>query len=179
MPSTVIVNKLTAVHQGSGGMATAAAPDVCNTPGPTGPVPMPYPNIAMSSDLAMGTTTVTADGQPIATKDSKFSTSTGDEAGSAGGLVSGVTKGVAKFVNYSMDVKFDGANVARLGDPMTMNGNQANTLTPAEVQANLIAVLGEDVYDMMCTAFCHCNKKGSTAADGKNVVDWYDPNAGA
>ncbi len=52
---------------------------------------------------------------------SNFSTSTGDEAGSAGGVALGLTKGKAEFVNYSFDVKFDGKGVPRLGDPMVHN----------------------------------------------------------
>ena len=66
MPVTVNVNNLSVVHQGSNGLATASAPDVCKTPSPTGPVPMPYPNIAKSSDLALGTVTVSVDGNKIA-----------------------------------------------------------------------------------------------------------------
>ncbi len=176
MGVTVIVNNLTAVHKGSMGTATAAAPDVCKTPSPSGPIPMPYPNMAMSSDLAMGTITVEIEGQSVAVKDSMFAMSTGDEAGVAGGVVSGIIKGAAKFVNYSMDVKFEGKNVARLGDPMTMNGNAPNTLTPAEVQANLVAVLGQETKDMLCTAFCWCNKHGGGGADaGKGVVKKVPP----
>lgn len=178
MGVSVIVNNLTAVHKGSSGTATAAAPDVCQTPSPAGPVPIPYPNMAMSSDLAEGTTTVSIEGQPVAVKDSMFATSTGDEAGSAGGVVSGVIKGKAKFVNYSMDVKFEGKNVARLGDPMTMNGNGPNTMTPAEVQANLVAVLGQDLKDMLCTAFCWCNAHGEGGASaGEGVVKKVPPGA--
>jgi len=171
MGVSVIVNSLTAVHKGSSGIATAAAPDVCKTPSPAGPVPVPYPNIAQSSDLAMGTTTVNIEGQSVAVKDSCFAISTGDEAGVAGGVVSGIIKGQAKFVNYSMNVKFEGKNVARLGDPMTMNGNAPNTTTPAEVQANLVATLGQETVDMLCTAFCWCNTHGGGGADaGKGVV---------
>lgn len=44
MPSTVFVNCRGVVHQGSGGMNTVF-PDVCKTPSPGGPVPIPYPNI--------------------------------------------------------------------------------------------------------------------------------------
>jgi Domain of unknown function (DUF4150) len=171
MTVTVVVNNLTVVHKKSMGMATAAAPDVCNTPSPAGPVPMPYPNLAKSSDLALGTSKVTADGASVAVKDAAFIVSTGDEAGSLGGVVSGVFKGKAKFVNYSMDVKFEGKNVARLSDPMTMNGNQANTLTPAEVQANLVASLGEETLEMLCIAFCWCNKHGGDgAAAGEQII---------
>jgi uncharacterized Zn-binding protein involved in type VI secretion len=162
----VLVNKLSVVHKGSNGVATAAAPDVCKTPSPGGPVPLPYPNVAKSSDLVDGTTTVKVQGNPVAVKECAFATSTGDEAGTAGGIVSGVTKGKAKFVNYSFDVKLEGKSACRLGDAMTMNGNGPNTLTPAEIQANLAATLGKDVTDLLCKAFCWCDK----GKKGKDII---------
>ncbi|HTT70282.1 MAG TPA: DUF4150 domain-containing protein [Anaeromyxobacteraceae bacterium] len=155
----VLVNALSVVHKGSDGVATASAPDVCQTPSPGGPVPLPYPDVAQSSDLADGTTSVAVLGNPVAVKDSCFATSTGDEAGSAGGVVSGVTKGKAKFANYSFDVKLEGKNACRLGDPMTMNGNAPNTATVAEVQANAIAgKIGQAAFDDLCRAFCWCDQ---------------------
>ena len=121
MPVTVGVNKLSVVHKGSNGV-TAAFPDVCKTPSPAGPIPIPYPNVAKSSDTASGTSTVKCDGNPVCVKDSNFSISTGDEAGSAGGgVVSNKIKGKAEFVNFSFDVKFDGKNVARALDMMLHN----------------------------------------------------------
>jgi uncharacterized Zn-binding protein involved in type VI secretion len=173
MAVTVNVNNLSVVHQGSNGMAIASAPDVCKTPSPAGPVPIPYPNIAKSADLMMGTTTVTIDGNPAAVKDSSFGISTGDEAGSAGGgVVSNLIKGAAKFVNYSFDVKFEGKNVARLSDPMTMNGNAPNAADTAEIQQALTTLVGEDNLKMLCKAFCRCNSGG----DPDGVVAPFDPN---
>lgn len=170
MIATTIVNGLTVVHKASDGVATASAPDVCKTP--PQPLPVPYPNIALSSDLADGTTTVFVDGQSVAVKDCVFSTSSGDEPGTVGGVVSGVNKGKAKFTNYSMDVMFEGRNVARLSDPMSMNGNQANTATAAEIQGNLQGELG-DVFDVLCKAFCWCD----AGKDGGDFVKKtpYDP----
>ena len=49
MGVSVGVNKLSVVHKDSGG-TTIAFPDVCKTPSPAGPVPIPYPNIAKSSE---------------------------------------------------------------------------------------------------------------------------------
>lgn len=121
MPVTVGVNFLSVVHKGSSGV-TIAFPDVCKTPSPGGPIPIPYPNIAKSADTAKGTQKVKCDGNPVCVKDSNFSTSTGDEAGSAGGgVVSNKIKGKAEFVNFSFDVKFEGKNVARALDLMLHN----------------------------------------------------------
>jgi hypothetical protein len=121
MGVTVGVNNLSVVHADSGGI-TIAFPDVCKTPSPAGPIPIPYPNIAKSSDTAKGTSKVKCDGNPTCVKDSNFSMSTGDEAGSAGGgVASNKIKGKAEFVNVSADVKFEGKGVARAFDPMLHN----------------------------------------------------------
>jgi hypothetical protein len=121
MPVTVGVNNLSVVHKDSGGV-TQAFPDVCKTPTPGGPVPIPYPNIAMSSDTAQGSKTVKCDGNPICLENSNFKMSTGDEAGSAGGgVVSNKIKGKAEFVNFSFDVKVEGKGVARAFDLMLHN----------------------------------------------------------
>jgi hypothetical protein len=55
-------------------------------------------------------------------KGAKYSMSTGDEAGSAGGgVVSNSIKGVCEFMLYSFDVKFEGKNVCRMGDSLFHN----------------------------------------------------------
>lgn len=121
MGVTVGVNNLSVVHKDSGGV-TIAFPDVCKTPAPPAPpIPIPYPNIAKSSDTAKGSKKVKMDGNPICLKDSNFSTSTGDEAGTLKGIVSNKTKGKAEFVNFSFDVKVEGKNVTRAFDLMLHN----------------------------------------------------------
>lgn len=121
MPVTVGVNNLSVVHAASSGV-TVAFPDVCKTPSPAGPIPIPYPNIAQSSDTAQGSKKVKIDGNPVCLKDSNFSMSTGDEAGSAGGgVASNKIKGKAEFVNFSFDVKIEGKNVPRAFDLMLHN----------------------------------------------------------
>lgn len=141
MGATVNVNFRTVVHSGSGGIATAF-PDVCKTPSPAGPIPIPYPNIAKSGDTAQGSKKVKIDGNPIMLDGSNFSTSTGDEAGSAGGgVVSNTTKGKAEFILYSFDVKVEGKGVPRLGDMMLQNKmSSPNTPPMPEVQAPLVLV---------------------------------------
>ena len=137
MSVSVGVNGLSVVHQGSGGKSIVF-PDVCKTPSPAGPIPIPYPNIAQSSDTASGTSSIKCDGNPVCVKDSNFSTSTGDEAGTAGGgIASSKTKGKAEFVNVSFDVKFEGKGVARAFDPMLHNDK--NTPTSPLLQGPVIA----------------------------------------
>ena len=121
MPVTVGVNSMSVVHAGSNGI-TSAFPDVCKTPAPPAPpIPIPYPNIAKSSDTAQGASTVKCDGNPVCVKDSNFMVSTGDEAGSLLGVASNKIKGKAEFVNFSFDTKFEGKNVPRAMDLMLHN----------------------------------------------------------
>lgn len=105
-------------HKGSGGMSMVF-PDVCKTP-PTA-VPIPYPNIGKSSDTSQGTTKVEADGNMVMVKGAKYMMSAGDEAGSAGGIISGVFKQECEFLMYSFNVMLEGKNVCRLGDPLWHN----------------------------------------------------------
>lgn len=141
MPATVNVNLRTVVHAASDGVATAF-PDVCNTPSPTGPSPIPYPNVAMSADTAQGSQDVKMDGNPIMLQGSSFKTSTGDEAGASGGVVSGQIKAKAEFVNFSFDVMVEGKPVPRLGDMMVQNkGGAPNTAPMPEVQPPAVVVL--------------------------------------
>lgn len=148
MPVTVGVNKLSVVHASSNGV-TIAFPDVCKTPSPAGPIPIPYPNVAKSSDTAQGTSTVKCDGNPVCVKDSNFMVSTGDEAGSLLGVASNKIKGKAEFVNVSFDVKFEGKGVARALDPMLHNDK--NTPPFPVVQGPVIPIPSDEKCDCwMC-----------------------------
>jgi hypothetical protein len=116
------------VHKGSMGIAKSTLPDICKTPSPGGPVPVPYPIIvSMASDLVDGTTTVKVDGGNMAAvKGSELSRCTGDEAGTAGGVKSSTFMKEATWLLYSFDVKLEGKNACRLTDKMQMNhGNTA------------------------------------------------------
>jgi hypothetical protein len=99
--------------------------------------------MAMSQDTSNGSKSVTCDGNPIMLQGSCFSQSTGDEAGSVGGVVSAVTKGTAEFIAYSFDVTVEGKPVCRLGDLMLGNkGGTFNTPPSPEVQPPLVVVPG-------------------------------------
>jgi hypothetical protein len=138
MPSTVGVNFMSTVSVGSNGVSPSF-PDVCKTPAPpAGPIPIPYPNIAMSSDTQQGTKKVKCDGNPVCLENSNFAMSSGDEAGAAGGVASGKIKGKAEFVNYSFDVQFEGKAVARGLDLMLHNDK--NTPPFPVLQPPVIAI---------------------------------------
>jgi hypothetical protein len=153
MGNHVGVNNRSVVHKDSGG-TTVAFPDVCKTPSPAGPIPIPYPNVAKSSDASQTAKTVEVEGNPLCVKDSVFSTSTGDEAGTAGGgVASGKTKGKAEFVAYSFDVKVEGKGVSRAFDLMAHN--EKNT-PPFPLMQPPVAARGASPEDPVCLC---CKKK--------------------
>ena len=90
-------------------------PDVCKTPAPPAPpVPIPYPNIAMLTQIDGGTASdkVKIMGKKTATKGTEISMSSGDEAGSIGGVKSNKIKGKAKCKKGSSKVKVEGKEMA-------------------------------------------------------------------
>ncbi|ARE41823.1 hypothetical protein RGUI_3682 [Rhodovulum sp. P5] len=104
-----------------------AFPDVCKTPTPGGPVPLPYPNIAqladatdVADDLLLGPSSLKA-----VLQDSSIATSTGDEAGSIGGVTSGGIKGACSVTSGSSTVLYGGKGIARFGDPTSQNDDNA------------------------------------------------------
>jgi hypothetical protein len=149
MPVTVGVNKLSVVHKGSNGV-TIAFPDVCKTPAPPAPpVPIPYPNIAKSSDSMKTAKKVKCDGNAVCVKDSNFMISTGDEPGSLLGVASNKVKGKAEFVNFSFDVFVEGKNVPRALDLMLHNDK--NTPPFPLIQPPIIDIPGpEKVVCIYC-----------------------------
>lgn len=120
MGQTTFANSRGITHKGSGGMSIVF-PDVCKTPTPAGPVPIPYPNIGKASDTSKGPKKVKTDKKMPMVKGAKYSRTMGDEAGTAKGIISSTNMDVAEFMMYSFDVKFEGKNVCRLGDPMWHN----------------------------------------------------------
>ncbi len=137
MPVTVKVNGAvhSLVHKGSNGVSVATIPDVCKTPSPGGPVPIPYPNISQSATLAKGSKTVKADGgMMIAVKGSRFSLSNGDNAGVAGGVKSSTFMKESTWILYSFDVKIEGRNACRLTDKKFHNHENTVNLG-GEIQA--------------------------------------------
>jgi hypothetical protein len=125
MACTVFVNGRGVAHQTSGGMSMVF-PDVCKTPTGAGPIPIPYPNIGKASDTTKGPATVKTDGSMPMVKGAEYCVTSGDEAGSVGGVMSSTCMGPAEFMTYSFDVKFEGNNVCRLGD--SLFHNRKNTM---------------------------------------------------
>lgn len=115
-----------------GGGQCFAFPDACKTPTPAGPVPIPYPNIGMVNQVTGESTKVKFSGAGVVTKKSKMTRSQGDEAGTAGGVVSGVNMNQVLYKKGSAKVKVEGQPVQHLTAMSGHNGSNANM--PAGIQ---------------------------------------------
>lgn len=106
-----------------------AFPDVCMTPVPLALLPVPYPNVAQL-DQATGITNIQdkelvvgSDRVHVLLKDSEIPTSSGDEAGSSGGVKSRKIKGRCIIISASQSVLY-GPNkqgIARFMDQTQQN----------------------------------------------------------
>lgn len=112
----------------NGGGECIGFPDVCKTPAAPSPLPIPYPNIAKLTDADGGTCSskVKIGGKKVVTAKTKIRRSSGDEAGTLGGVVSGVNMGPGSFKSYSSHVKAEGEGVVYVTCPTGQNGNNAN-----------------------------------------------------
>ncbi len=121
---------------GGGQCMTPGPTDVCKTPSPAGPVPLPYPNIAMLNQADGGTCSdkVKIDGKKTAVKGTKISMSSGDEPGVTGGVVSSKFKGECELKLGSSSVKAEGKQIGVVTHgqglwwlQVTLTGKEAHT----------------------------------------------------
>ena len=109
-----------------GGGQALAFPDVCKTPTPGGPVPLPYPNMGMLVQVSKESQKVKIVGKGAVTKKSEIPRSQGDEPGTAGGVVSNMNMGKITFKQGSSKVKVEGQPLQHLTAPTAHNGANAN-----------------------------------------------------
>ncbi|MCY1023975.1 PAAR-like domain-containing protein [Pyxidicoccus sp. MSG2] len=185
--NTTLVNGLSPVTKESGG-TVVGFPDVCKAPGPGGPVPVPFPNIAKSEDLAGGSKSVTIGGASVALSTSSIARSSGNEAGTAGGgVASGKTRGAAHPVTFSFDVRIEGKPVVRNLDLFTLNDRNTAPFPIMQPQVSRPAAVRVEEREMsrpveLC-AYCRKEKHafdtkgrvggnlGSSAVLGRNMLE--------
>lgn len=169
MALTVNINGLTLCHKGSRGISRCTVPDFCKTP--PNAVPVPYSNVALSKNLTGGTHSVFADGgNMIAHNHSNFASSTLDEPGTLGGVVSGVNRSRAEWISHSFDVFFERKAACRLTDKMFMN--KKNTVNLAGLLQEALNKGLEEFEELICkwAKECfleHCNRLGDKASGAK------------
>ena len=109
-----------------GGGECFAFPDVCNTPSPAGPVPIPYPNFGMLNQAAKTAKKVFFVNKPVVNLASEVPRSQGDEAGTNGGVVSGTNMDKVLFKKGSSKVIVEGQPCVHLTSVTGHNGANAN-----------------------------------------------------
>lgn len=124
-----------------GGGQCFAFPDACKTPTPGGPVPIPYPNIGMVMQVTKESTKVKISGKGAVTKKSEMSRSQGDEAGTAGGVVSNCNMNKILYKKGSAKVKIEGQPLQHLTAMTGQNGANANMPAGMQVAPSQVNVL--------------------------------------
>ena len=89
-------------------------PDVCETPTPAGPIPIPYPNIAMGPTAIPTAPNILVLAMPIHNLATEIVLTNGDNAGLAMGLASGTVMGPSKHLTGAFTVLMDGMPVSRM-----------------------------------------------------------------
>lgn len=101
-------------------------PDVCLTPSPAGPVPIPYPNIGMGPTAIPSCVNVLFMGTPAHNMATTIPMSNGDNAGVALGVASGLVMGPVRHMTAAFTCLVGGMP----GTRMTSVAIQNNTNCP-------------------------------------------------
>lgn len=112
--------------KGTGQYATPGPVDMCKTPTPGGPVPMPYPNLAMCASMQKAVSKVKVGKKPVAAQGCKIPMSNGDNAGVAGGVKSNVFMQQVEPKQFSSKVYAKGKKMTFAFAPSAHNGSNSN-----------------------------------------------------
>lgn len=122
-----------------GGTCMSSTPDVCKTPTPAGPVPTPYVNMFMCNMVLPNTacTKVFISGALALNVKSQTAISNGDEAGTAGGVVSNQFIGKGEFIQGSTKVTLEGKAAVSQGATTKHNNGNTTGLCSVAAQAKV------------------------------------------
>jgi hypothetical protein len=124
------------------GVLSLAFPDVCTTPVVV-PVPVPYPNIAVSATAIPSQFNVLIECMPAHNLATINPISNGNEAGVLLGVMSAMIMGPQRHLMGSMTVFTGGPPATRMLDPTGQNGLLPNapglSLTPAQVTVVILS----------------------------------------
>ena len=116
-------------------------PDVCKTPSPAGPVPIPYPSIGMCNQAKKQAKKVKIKSKPALTMKSEMSRCSGDEAGTAKGVVSSTNMDKVTYKSGSSKVKIEGKKAVYCGSTTGHNGSNANMPAGAQIAPSQTMIL--------------------------------------
>lgn len=111
-----------------GGGLNMAFPDVCNTPLPVGPVPIPYPNMSMPCTAVPTQFCVFVVCMPAHNMSTQTPLSNGDNPGVAMGIASGMVMGPTQHTTFSTAVFYSPMPSTRMLDITGQNGLSPNAI---------------------------------------------------
>lgn len=115
-------------------------PDVCLTPTPAGPVPIPYPNIAAGPMGVPAAYNVLMMGTPTHNMMTSVPMTNGDNAGVATGVASGVVMGPSRHLTASFTTLVGGAPVTRLTSVSLQNSTNCPGVRVAPSQVKVLVL---------------------------------------
>jgi len=124
-----------------GGM-NFAFPDVCKTPSPVGPIPIPYPNMSMGMTRVPPCFKVFMGGTPAHNMNTMGTISNGDNAGVAGGVASQMVMGPDRHMMGSFGVFLQGMPATKVTSMTGQNGMSLNvpglSLAPSQYKVMIL-----------------------------------------
>ena len=102
-----------------------AFPDVCNTPTPAGPVPIPYPNMATAPMGVPPVANVMFSMAPAHNMSTVVPMTNGDNAGVALGVASGLVMGPSRHLTGAFTALIGGMPATRLTSMSNQNSTNA------------------------------------------------------
>lgn len=116
-------------------------PDTCLTPTPAGPVPIPYPNIAMGPTAVPSQVTVLFFCTPAHNMGTTTPLTNGDNAGVATGVASGLVMGPSRHVMASFTTLIGGMPATRLTSMTIQNSTNCPgaRIVPSQPKVILLA----------------------------------------
>ena len=123
------------------GGQSLAFPDVCLTPSPAGPVPVPYPDIAATPMAVNAKYNILIDGMPAHNMGTTVPLTNGDNAGVATGVASGMVMGQSRHLTGSFTVLLGGKPATKLTSMSLQNGTNAPgcQIVPSQVKVLMLA----------------------------------------
>jgi len=116
-------------------------PDVCLTPSPVGPVPVPYPNIAAAPMAVNAVYNILFAGAPAHNLGTVIPMTNGDNAGVAMGVASGTVMGPSRHLTGAFTVLIGGMPATRLTSMSLQNSTNCPgvRLVPSQVKVIILS----------------------------------------
>jgi len=116
-------------------------PDVCLTPSPAGPVPVPYPNITAGPMGVPAVYNVLFMGTPVHNMATSIPLSNGDNAGVATGVASAAVMGPSRHLTGAFTCLVGGTPVTRVSSSSLQNSTNCPGVraVPSQVKVLVLA----------------------------------------